>query len=131
MKQKTVISSSSNAQVKNLNLLQKKARVREEQGIFVVEGRKMFEEARESGLLVKTYACESFYREKLQEDGGYFQNLDYEVITDALFKEISETKTPQGIMGVVKKSVYSLEDILKEPDPLLLLLEDIRDPGNL
>ena len=46
MKQKTVISSSSNAQVKNLNLLQKKARAREEQGIFVVEGRKMFEEAR-------------------------------------------------------------------------------------
>mgnify|MGYP000848146837 FL=1 len=131
MKQKTVISSSSNAQVKNLNLLQKKARAREEQGIFVVEGRKMFEEAREAGLLVKAYACEGFYREKLQEDRDYFQNLDYEVITDSIFKEISETKTPQGIMGLVKKSVYSQEDILKKPNSLLLLLEDIRDPGNL
>ncbi|MBE5966754.1 MAG: RNA methyltransferase [Lachnospiraceae bacterium] len=131
MKPKTVISSSSNAQVKNLNLLQKKAKAREEQGVFVVEGRKMFEEARDAGLLVKTYACESFYQEKLQEDGAYFHDLDYEVITDALCKEISETKTPQGIMGVVTKTENSLTDILKKPDPLLLLLEDIRDPGNL
>lgn len=131
MKQKTFISSTSNAQVKNLNLLQKKARERDEQGIFVIEGIKMFEEAREAGLLIKAYASESFYLEKMKEKPDYFDDLEYEVLTDSVFREVSDTKTPQGIMGLVNKTRYSLEDMLRDPTACLMLLEDIRDPGNL
>lgn len=40
-----MITSSSNQQMKNIALLNKKAKTRREQGIFVVEGRKMFQEA--------------------------------------------------------------------------------------
>ena len=50
-----LISSMNNPQIKNLVLLQKKAKARKEQGLFVVEGIKMLEEANESGLLVKVY----------------------------------------------------------------------------
>lgn len=131
MKQKTIISSMSNAQVKNLTLLLKKAKEREEQGIFVIEGIKMFEEAKEAGLLKKAYASESFYREITLEKPDYFNDLDYEILTDSVFKETSETKTPQGIMGTVRIANYQLEAILHHPQACLLLLEDIRDPGNL
>lgn len=130
-KPKSIISSSSNAQVKNLILLQKKAKARDEQGIFVIEGLKMFEEAFQAGILVKAYVSESFYQEKLQEDSGFFDDMDYEIIADSVFRTISETKTPQGIMGTVEKAEYSLESMLNTPDTCLLLLEDIRDPGNL
>ena len=37
-----MISSSSNAQIKNLTKLIQKAKARREEGAFVVEGRKMF-----------------------------------------------------------------------------------------
>lgn len=131
MKLKNVISSLSNAQVKNLTLLQKKSKARDEQGVFVIEGLKMFEEAREIGLLKKAYASEDFYRQMTEEKPEYFDQLDYEILTDSVFKEVSETLTPQGIMGIVEKSSYSLENMLKAPDACLLLLEDIRDPGNL
>ncbi|MDF2941196.1 MAG: hypothetical protein K0S01_54 [Herbinix sp.] len=131
MKQKSVISSLSNPQMKNLTLLQKKAKARDEQGIFVVEGLKMFEEAREAGLLVKAYTSESFYQDKIQENPNYFTDLDYDIITDSVFKEVADTMTPQGIMGTVKRSEYNLESILKAPEACLLILEDIRDPGNL
>jgi TrmH family RNA methyltransferase len=97
MKQKQVISSLSNPQVKNLILLQKKAKERKEQGIFVIEGVKMFEEAKEMGLLVKAYASESFFREKNEEDQKYFDGMDYEILTEAVFKEASDTKTPRGL----------------------------------
>ena len=50
MKTRNVISSLSNPQMKNLILLQKKAKARTEQGIFVIEGIKMFEEAIEAGF---------------------------------------------------------------------------------
>lgn len=131
MKPKVVISSLSNSQVKNLTLLQKKAKARDEQGIFVIEGLKMFEEAKELGLLRKAYASESFYQVMLQEKPDLFDHVDYEILTDSVFKEVSETMTPQGILGTVEKAAYSLEDMLKAPDACLLLLEDIRDPGNL
>jgi len=131
MKQKDMISSFSNSQMKNLTLLQKKTKEREEQGLFVIEGLKMFEEAKEAGLLVKAYASESFYWEMLQDNPNYFADLDYEIVTDSVFKEVSDTKSPQGIMGTVKKVPYCLEELLTAPNACLLLLEDIRDPGNM
>lgn len=130
-KPKNVISSSSNSQVKNLILLQKKAKARDEQGIFVIEGLKMFEEAKEAGILQKAFVSESFFQEKKQDNPEFFVDINYDIIIDSIFKEISETKTPQGIMGLVKKAEYSLESMLNAPDACLLLLEDIRDPGNL
>lgn len=131
MKPKNVISSLSNPQIKNLVLLQKKSKARDEQGIYVIEGLKMFEEAKDMGLLRKAYVSETFYEEMLQKNSDYFKGFDYELVTDSVMKGVSETKTPQGILGTVAKADYSLEDILSRPDACLLLLEDIRDPGNM
>ncbi|MFT4146387.1 MAG: RNA methyltransferase [Mobilitalea sp.] len=131
MKPKYTISSPSNAQVKNLVLLQKKAKARDEQGIFVIEGIKMFDEAKALGLVIKAYASESFYQEVIKDAPKYFDGIEYELLTDSVFKEVSETKTPQGILATVKQANYQLEDLLKAPDACLLLLEDIRDPGNM
>jgi RNA methyltransferase, TrmH family len=131
MSPKSIIISSGNAQVKNLLQLQKKAKVRKEQGVFVVEGLKMFEEAREAGVLIKAYLSETFFQEKFRIDPDFFPDLDYEIIIDSLFDEVSETITPQGILGTVRKAECSLESMLQMPDACLLLLEDIRDPGNL
>lgn len=131
MKQKSIISSQSNPQVKMLALLQKKSRARYEQELFVVEGLKMFEEARAMGLLVKAYVSESFYGDMLAKQAGYFDGIEYEILTDSVFKAISDTQTPQGIMGLVRISMHKPEDIISNPDAFLLLLEDIRDPGNL
>lgn len=131
MNSKNIITSSGNTQVKNLIQLQKKTKIRDEQGVFIVEGLKMFEEAREAGLLKKAYVSEGFYREKLDANSGFFHDLDYEILTDALFQDVSETITPQGILGTVKKAQYCLKSMLQTPDACLLLLEDIRDPGNL
>jgi TrmH family RNA methyltransferase len=121
----------SNSQVKNLTLLQKKAKEREEQGVFVIEGIKMFEEAKDAKLLKKAYVSESFYQEVLSDKSNYFDDLDYEILTDQVFKEVSETKTPQGILGMVTVANYQPENMLLNPNACLLLLEDIRDPGNL
>ena len=50
-----------------------------------------------------------------------------------MFKTISDTQTPQGILALVKMPEYSLEDLLGEgrKQPHLLILESIQDPGNL
>ena len=55
-----MITSTANAQVKNLAQLIKKSKVRTEQGVYVVEGVKMFQEAPRDEI-VKAYISEELY----------------------------------------------------------------------
>lgn len=130
MHPKSIITSLNNPQIKNLALLQKKAKARNEQGLFVVEGSRMFEEARASQLLVRAYMSESFYQDKAKSP-EFFHGIEYEVVADSVFNNVTDTMSPQGIMGTVKKPEYLLNQILEDNEVFILLLEDIRDPGNL
>lgn len=126
-----MISSSSNAQIKNLVKLQKNTRTRREQNVFVTEGRKMFEEARDLDIVIKAYVSESYLHELIIPEEDYFGVADYEVISDKVFREVADTMTPQGILAIVKQPSYSLNDFTQNTTSRLLLLEDLRDPGNL
>lgn len=122
-----MISSPANARVREITALLQKAKERREKDAFAVEGIKMFEETPAS-LLKEVWVSESF----LQKHGvsDKLRQFPYETVTDSVFEKISDTKTPQGILAVVKQMHYDLEDLLPGR-PLLLLLEDIQDPGNL
>lgn len=126
-----MITSSSNVQIKNLIKLQKNARTRKEQNAFVTEGKKMFEEAKLLGIVKRAYVAESFCDLLDETVENYFQGMDYEIVDDKVFKEASDTMTPQGIMAIVEKPSYTLEEMTNQENVRLLLLEDLRDPGNL
>lgn len=123
-----MISSTSNAQIKEIEKLQKKAKHRKETKTFIVEGRKMVEEA--DIHIVKVYISESYFK----EDGigaRLATSHAYEIVEDKIFKEVSDTKTPQGILAIVKMPEYTLEELLMKENQFFVLLEDLRDPGNL
>mgnify|MGYP003242278449 CR=1 FL=1 len=146
-----MITSTSNQQMKNLTLLMKKAKARNEQGVFVAEGRKMFLEAPVEWVK-QVYVSESFYgtctqgnmqdcmesctpkhgEEKLNRKVlERLNETGYEIVSDNVFKSVSDTQTPQGILCVIKKPEYALEEMLKGEQTHLLILESIQDPGNL
>ena len=102
-----MITSTSNQQMKNLMLLMKKAKARNEQELFVVEGRKMFQEVPEEWLK-QVYVSESFFAENDKMLAGY----TYEIVSDSVFKAVSDTQTPQGILCLVRKPQYRLEELL-------------------
>ena len=126
-----MISSLGNQQIKNINLLLKKSKARKEQNSFVIEGIKMFEESRAEGNLIKAYFSEEFFNKKHEEDKNYLEGLSYEIVQDSIFKSVSDTNSPQGILAVVETPLYDLSDIISNPKATLLLLEHIQDPGNL
>ena len=119
--EKSMITSTSNQQMKNLMLLMKKAKARNEQKLFVVEGRKMFQEVPEEWLK-QVYVSESFFAENDKMLAGY----TYEIVSDSVFKAVSDTQTPQGILCLVRKPQYRLEELLKGADTHLLILESIK-----
>lgn len=132
-----MITSAGNQQMKHVIQLNKKARTRYEQRVFVVEGMKMCMEAPKEDIQAM-YVSESFLQvpDHVQRIEGY----SYEVVADPVFRTISDTQTPQGILALVKMPEYSLSDLMgkrKEEKgraakaPHLLILESIQDPGNL
>lgn len=127
-----MITSTSSAQVKHVLLIQKKAKARKEYREFIVEGHKMVMEA-PADRVVKVYASETFYNnnEKLIQD-LISKNEEIEIVSDQVFQRMSDTQTPQGIMALVKMKELDLEAIYNsEETPLLLLIENLQDPGNL
>ena len=144
-----MITSTSNTQIKELAKLQKKSRLRDEMGIFLVEGPRMVEEIPKERI-ERLYISESFER----KNPAYIKELGVsaEVLSDTVFSYVSDTKNPQGILAVVKRLEYTLEDVLgksalkcaeksgekeKNPEnhqirvPHVIVLDNLQDPGNL
>ena len=122
-----MITSSSNAQVKNIIALNKKAKERREQDVFVAEGWKMFQEAPREWLK-KVYVSESGSKmHEMPSDG-----TEYEVVDDRVFQSMCDTKTPQGVLSVIRMPHYTEEEVMDNgKTPLLMVLEDLQDPGNV
>lgn len=127
-----MITSTANRQVKYVNALQKKSRLRREEGLFVAEGLRMCGEIPPERIHT-LYISESFRRSphwgKLTERVG-----QVEVVTDTVFEALSDTRTPQGVLALVRQSHYTLGQVTekkKDVPPHLMVLEQIQDPGNL
>ena len=97
----------------------------------------MYEEIPASEL-VATYVSEKYYDETIKagklskEAKANLSIRDYYIVADSVFKNMSDTVTPQGILAIVKQKEYSLEDIINNgKDKVFIVLESIQDPGNL
>lgn len=131
-----MISSGNNTQIKELVKLQKNAKFRKQMGCFVAEGRKLAAEAASCGKLRRIYIEESLYNRLWQgrseaEISVKFSHAAVELVSDSVFRKACETVTPQGILAVVEIPEYTPEDILSDEKGCFLLLDDLRDPGNL
>ena len=122
-----MISSAQNTQVKNIIKLNQKAKARREQGLFIAEGRKMFLEAPDDWI-EKIYVAESMLED--EEVMTKVRRFSWEAVENGVFRQMCDTQTPQGILTVLRQPSYELEDLLKEEKPLLMVLEDLQDPGN-
>ena len=135
-----MITSENNAKLKEMIKLQKNARHRKKEGLFVAEGIKLVQEAAKYGKLRQVLIRESLWITKWQEKpeneiavefSGKERHVGVDVVPDDLFDQVADTVTPQGILGMVDMPVYSLEEILNSRPRLYLMLDDLRDPGNL
>ena len=122
---KIMITTNQNKQVKRILKLKKSARERRKEKLFIVEGIRMFEEIPEDRLY-KTYVTEEF----LEAHRELFQKKNPELVSSQIMKELSDTMTPQGVLALVKIREFHMEQLARN-DALLLVLENLQDPGNL
>ncbi len=136
-----MISSTSNSQIKNLIQLQTKASARKKQKLFVVEGLKIFLEippSRIKGVYISEEVlsdCEFInkIKEKIETTGKSYEELCVEV-TAGVFKAVSDTVTPQGVIAVVDMQYTDEKEFLTNvsgESETVVILDSLRDPGNM
>ncbi|MDR2043191.1 MAG: RNA methyltransferase [Clostridium sp.] len=155
-----MIASVSNPKVKQVARLQSQAKERRSQGVFVAEGLKMYQEAPWEAIR-EVYVSEQFLKKEVYGGAGIgsgagdracpaassmeytasmertfsirrkLEQTGYETVSQEVFAKMSDEVAPMGILTVLHQPKHSLEDLLRRENPLLLLLEDLQDPGNL
>jgi TrmH family RNA methyltransferase len=127
------ITSKENSVIKHLRSLSDPKHRRNEQA-FLIEGVKMVEEALRDNLGVKTViASPSLVQHhgkgvlKLAES----RSVDVIWISEKLMDTVSENKTPQPVMAVVRMREYSESALLANEAGLIIIAHQLQDPGNL
>ena len=106
-----MITSSSNRAVRDVVQFMQKAKARNKQGVFVAEGIKMFEEA-PAAQIERVYIAWRMETQMREQYGEKLRKLSCEIVADDVFDKMADTKTPQGVLCLVRQFHYGLADML-------------------
>lgn len=104
-----MIESVNNERIKRFSKLQNK-KYRDLEGLFIVEGEHLVEEAKKKNLLVEVFSL----------DGS-----DGTIVSEAVMRKLSGLKSVPKVLGIAKKPENT------QIKGNILMLDGIQDPGNL
>lgn len=125
-----LIQSRQNKTIKDILALRDK-KERRKQRCFAVEGVRSVREALSSGMSVEKLCFDSECAGKLYQE---FENLlppgilKYQM-PQALFRQVAETESPQGVLAVVRIPEHPLPSIYRKGFRGIIL-DNVQDPGN-
>lgn len=122
----TEITASSNGKYKYVKALSQK-KARKKYGEYTIEGIKSVGDALKSDRTVTAvYVSDSFYK-----NGSFLypDNIPLYKVSDELFAKMCDTKTPQGILAVLK--VETDNEFTADLSEKYIYCDNVSDPGNL
>ena len=115
-----IITSKDNEIIKNIKKLHdKKYRI----DSYIVEGIKMVKEAISENQLIELIAIREDFEINFDT-----KNIKIITISSKVFNDISDVKTPQGILAVIKKKPNKQ---IETNTDYILALDSLQDPGNM
>jgi len=123
------ITSVQNSIIKKVHSLQQKKN-RNELGLFLIEGFKGLEEAFKSGLEIENIFIQSD-SDKFDKIKPDFPKENIYRVNENILRKISTTESPPEVVATAKQMKYSIKDLFSSDSPLIMVLESIKDPGNL
>ncbi len=124
-----MITSNANSKIKRVELLIARHKQRKIEACFVIEGKKIVEEAPKE-LLELILVSETFSQTNKEFLEGFPKTIT-EIVTDKLFKQITDLVTEQGILAVVRKKEEPFVIKKNMKKGFFIALENIQDPGNM
>lgn len=126
-----IITSKDNELIKHVRKLKDK-KYRDEYNEYVVEGIKIVEEAVKENVKIKQIIiCNDTTKTYEIPTHIMLEIAKYECIyvTDKIFNLITQVTNPQGIMAIIEKN--SEKNQIDYTQDIILVLDDVQDPGNL
>ena len=129
-----LITSGDNQLYKAVARLKQK-KYRDQKGKYIIEGPNLLSEALRNqekiDFVIKSSACNSADWKQILQNSG--EKLDILELSAELFRNLTDTEMPQGIIAVVSKRVYTEHDFFEtdRPGSNLIILDRLQDPGNI
>lgn len=126
----TTITAKDNSLIKLVCSLQTSSKARKENNLFVLEGKRICDDAKVCGIRFDKLIIGETAFKKYAKDIEIFAENSKQVykITDSLFKKISDTTSPQGIIALAKMPEKTPEI---NKNGRYIALENLNDPSNL
>ena len=102
---------------------------------LLLEGPHLLVEARKSGVIIESAAFDedalgdpSVRRlaQHLVEEGA-----DVSIVSRKILEAMSPVKTPSGAVGIGRRSLFDVDDVLNTANALVVVAHDVQDPGNV
>lgn len=135
MMKSELITSPQNQHVQLMRSLAAQSKARRKEQAFLAEGARLVEDGLRSGFVPRLVAYKGTISQRASETLDFAWDVKKDTksgfpilqIEDRLFDELTDTEASQGIMAVFDIPEAHLPE---EPD-FLLLLDQVRDPGNM
>jgi len=124
------ISSATNAVLKRVRALDDRAE-RKESGLFLIEGRTLIEEAIRNQVELDNVVTTRPFMEKEIDQKLTASLPTVNIVSDAVFKTLYTTSTSCGMIATAVQPKSSLEQCFAPVHPLMVVGDQIQDPGNL
>ena len=135
-----LLTSAQNPKFKRLVALREKSRLRRDEGVFVVEGRRELEHCLEAGFEVETmFVCPESASSLGCTRGCYVPQGEYPrssglktfELSKELYAKVAYREGTEGVMAIVKSRELRLDELQLGDRPLVMVLEGVEKPGNL
>ena len=102
---------------------------------LLLDGPHLLFEAHKSGLSIESAAFEQdafndpevkTLAEALVADGA-----DVFIVSRKTLESMSPVRSPAGVVGIARRDLRALHDVITAPNPLVVVAHDVQDPGNV
>lgn len=131
-----IIRSKDNSIYKDAYRLLKK-KYRDATGLYLLEGVKPLEDAVRQDINIERIFISEKSVSGVAEKSDILKSVDdgkLIVLSESLFKKLSETETSQGVIAVAAKREYEMDEFVKRfmhSGRNLIVLDGLQDPGNI
>ncbi len=127
-----MLDNPRSPRVRAVTKLARKA-ARSETGLFLLEGPQSVAEALQfrPELVMELYVTPTaLERHPAIAHAAEEAEVDIDFVTEQVLDAMADTVTPQGFIAVCRQFPTSIKDILSADPRLVVILEEVRDPGN-
>lgn len=98
---------------------------------MLLDGAHLIEEALVSGVAIDVAAFGERLGRGPLADRLRRKGVKTVLVTDAVLSAISPVQTPSGVVGIAVRPTITLEGVFAATPPLVAVLHDVQDPGNV